>query len=42
MIKQVTISVLPSEAAEDTFKRYIAEEAGVDKKRISEIGRAHV
>lgn len=35
MIKQISISVLPSEAAEEKFNRYIAEEAGVDKKHIT-------
>jgi hypothetical protein len=35
MIKQISISVLPSEAEEQSFSRYIAEEAGVDKKRIT-------
>ncbi|MBN9484255.1 MAG: FAD-binding protein [Bacteroidetes bacterium 43-93] len=36
MIKNITISVLPSEAAEErSYKRYIAEEAGVQAKRIT-------
>ena len=36
MIKNLTISVLPSEAAEErSYERYIAEEAGVQAKRIT-------
>lgn len=36
MIKNISISVLPSEAAEERFfKRYITEEAGVPAKRIT-------
>lgn len=36
MIKNITISVLPSESAEErSYKRYIAEEAGVQAKRIT-------
>ncbi len=35
MIKNVSVSVLPHEAAEGSFNRYIAEEAGVDKQSIT-------
>lgn len=35
MIKQISVSVLPHEAAEGSINRYIAEEAGVDKQSIT-------
>lgn len=35
MIKQITVSVLPHEAAEGGINRYIMEEAGVDKQSIT-------